>query len=73
MIYVGCAGLWHHYVKFCAKARKDRADAARERQKARDQLQENILMKLARTAGLVAAAGAAYLLSLILKEAAGGK
>ena len=72
MIYVGRAGLWHDYVKFCAKARKDRAEAAKERQKARDQLKENILMALAWTAGLIAAAGAVFLLSLILKKAAGG-
>ncbi len=72
MIYCGRPGLWTDYVKFCAKARTDRADAAREAQKARDQLKENILMALAWTAGLVAAAGAVFLLSLILKKAAGG-
>ena len=72
MIYCGRAGLWHDYVKFCAKARKDRSEAAKERQKARDQLKENILLALAWTAGLIAAAGSVFLLSLILKKAAGG-
>ena len=72
MIYCGRAGLWTDYVKFCAKARTDRAEAAKEQQKARERLKDNILMTLAWLMGFGVVGGGLFLIIIIIKKSQGG-
>ena len=70
MIFYGRPNLYPDYVKFCAEARRQRAEAAKEARRKSMKLQDNIMLCLYWAVSIGLGLGVLGIFAYILKEAA---